>query len=402
MKIYNQDGTKVYDPNSKTFVDKNTYITGQDLNVTMTNKAKFFEDNTLGFFVTSNDTRPADYKKYTQEKNKERAAVLQSLTIKPGYAFFNAGLGSLVQPAQFRFDDYNQPEVFNGFPMFSIAEGVLQINRNSRAENSGKLIGTNKLKFEFADILDATNSSILPAIKMCAELGNGFTYNGLEFKITGHQYTETDGSITYYGLSNASNLLVSPYNAEFKASDDSLITNIVSNNAPMVYNKNIKNLKIKSETNSPGRLQSILGFNNVYQSADSMYDKPAIPEKPMNIILDNNSSIVVSQSPTYYNTTSGYTYVLGPYSTDEMAKYYDKFIHVCVDENHPKLGTYEFCKFRMPLYNLDNTKKYNYSNKTWEPVGSLTDDSKSIQEIFPTESATENIMVVYNQGYELN
>ena len=350
----------------------------------MTNKAKFFEDNTLGFFVTSNDTRPVDYKKYTQEKNKERAAVLGSLTIKPGYAFFNAGLGGLVQPAQFRFDDYNQPEVFNGFPIFGIAEGILQLNRNSRPENSGKLIGTNKLKFEFADILDATNSSIFPAIKMCAELGNGFTYNGLEFKITGYQHTETDGSITYHGLSNASNLLVSPYDAEFKTNDGSLITDIVSNNAPMMYNKNIKNLKIKSETNSPGRLQSILGFNNVYQSADSMYDKPAIPEKPMNIILDNNSSIVVSQSPTYYNTVS------------------DKFIHVCVDENHPKLGTYEFCKFRMPLYNLDNTKKYNYSNKTWEPVGALTDDSKSIQEIFPTESATENIMVVYNQGYELN
>ena len=29
------------------------------------------------------------------------------------------------------------------------------------------------------------------------------------------------------------------------------------------------------------------------------------------------------------------------------------------------------------------TKKYNYSKKAWEPITALTDDSKSLSEIYP-------------------
>ena len=75
--------------------------------------------------------------------------------------------------------------------------------------------------------------------------------------------------------------------------------------------------------------------------------------------------------------------------------------------NHPGLGTYEFCKYRIPLYNLDETKKYNYSKKAWEPVGSTTDDSLTLEEIYPTEYAEarnngKEPQVYVNPGYELN
>jgi len=89
-----------------------------------------------------------------------------------------------------------------------------------------------------------------------------------------------------------------------------------------------------------------------------------------------------------------------------MTKYYDKYVHVLCPEDHPKLGTYDFCKFRLPLYNLDETKKYNYSKKVWEPVGSTTDDSLALETIYPTEYAEESgrrtIILYSNPGFELN
>lgn len=402
LKIYNSDGTKVYDPNNKEFVDKDTYILESNLNNTMTSKAKFFEDHKLGFYETQSSSDLIDYKGYIANKNKERSAALNALTLRTGYAYYNQGIGGITQANQFRFDDYNQPAVFDRFPMFNIAEGVLRINRNSTPSDSGNIIGNAKLKFECSDILIDSTSNILPAITMCLgpDAGGGFTYNGIEFKNTGTDNTEIDGSITYHRLSNFSNLLFSPFDAEFKTSNDTLITDIVTNTAPLVYNKNIKHVKIKSEANSSGKLQSLIGYGVAYQTADS-YSKPEVPSEPMKIILDNDATIVVSQSPTYYAQVREYTHILGPYSTDELAKHFDKFIHVCIDENHPKLGTFEFCKFRLPLYNLDNTKKYNYSKKVWEPVTALTDDSATIETIYPTESAAEYTTVAENPGYEL-
>ena len=68
-----------------------------------------------------------------------------------------------------------------------------------------------------------------------------------------------------------------------------------------------------------------------------------------------------------------------------MAKYVDKYVHVLVPEDHKGLGKYDFCKFRLPLYNLDETKKYNYSKKAWEPVGALTDDSTPMEDLYSND-----------------
>ena len=92
-----------------------------------------------------------------------------------------------------------------------------------------------------------------------------------------------------------------------------------------------------------------------------------------------------SKSKTYQSKVTPNTVILGPYTTNEMAQYVDKYVHVLVPEDHSGLGKYSFCKFRLPLYNLDETKKYNYSKKKWEPVGALTDDSTPMEDLYPND-----------------
>ena len=181
---------------------------------------------------------------------------------------------------------------------------------------------------------------------------------------------------------------------------------IYTSKAPLVYNKNIKRVLITSDSDRKGELELLLGYGLIYLVVDPAYDKPEVPSTPMKFIIDNETTIHNAKSKLYNTTVNSYEFVLGPASTDELAKYYDKYVHVLCPEDHPGLGTYEFCKYRIPLYNLDETKKYNYSKKTWEPVGSTTDDSLALEEIYPTEYAEESsrrsVAVYTNPGYELN
>ena len=48
-------------------------------------------------------------------------------------------------------------------------------------------------------------------------------------------------------------------------------------------------------------------------------------------------------------------------------------------------------KFRLPLYNLDETKKYNYSNKTWEPVGATTLDTVRTRNLYPDDVLLDSL-----------
>ena len=180
-----------------------------------------------------------------------------------------------------------------------------------------------------------------------------------------------------------------------------MVENIKTNAAPLVYNENIKSIKIVSDGKRRGVLKSLLGYGMIYQ----VFDGSRVPEKPatpMKYILDKDSTIEESKSKTYKSKCQYSTFILGPYTTDEMAKYVDKFVHVLVSEDHPGLGKYSFCKFRLPLYNLDETKKYNYSKKAWEPVNALTDDSTSMEDLYP-DNIAENIypLEVFqnNQGF---
>ena len=403
FEIYNMDGTKKYDPKTKTFVAASTYLDfEQSLKLIKDRNAYFGGSYVMGIL----NNRPINYKEYTDKLKKSKKDALAKLTIKPGYAYF----GDLVPISGdlFKFDDYNQPAVFEGFPMLHVDEDVIKFNRNSRAEGSGKIIGENEVKFRFTDIIDDSVRYNLPLLGICAAdpYGNPVTFNGISLQLDGSGYDKNQDGVTYKPVANAANLIASPYNTKFIDTMSSDLEYIYTSKAPLVYNKNIKRVLITSDSDRKGELELLLGYGLIYLVVDPAYDKPEVPSTPMKFIIDNETTIHNAKSKLYNTTVNSYEFVLGPASTDELAKYYDKYVHVLCPEDHPGLGTYEFCKYRIPLYNLDETKKYNYSNKTWEPVGSTTDDSLTLEEIYPTEYAEESsrhsVAVYTNPGYELN
>lgn len=403
FEIYNMDGTKKYDPKTKTFVAASTYLDfEQSLKLIKDRNAYFGGSYVMGIL----NNRPINYKEYTDKLKKSKKDALAKLTIKPGYAYF----GDLVPISGdlFKFDDYNQPAVFEEFPMLHVDEDVIKFNRNSRAEGSGKIIGENEVKFRFTDIIDDSVKYNLPLLGICAgnPYGNPVTFNGINVQLDGSGYDKNQDGVTYKPVANAANLIASPYNTKFIDTMSSDLEYIYTSKAPLVYNKNIKRVLITSDSDRKGELELLLGYGLIYLVVDPAYDKPEVPSTPMKFIIDNETTIHNAKSKLYNTTVNSYEFVLGPASTDELAKYYDKYVHVLCPEDHPGLGTYEFCKYRIPLYNLDETKKYNYSKKTWEPVGSTTDDSLALEEIYPTEYAEESsrrsVAVYTNPGYELN
>lgn len=404
FEIYNMDGTKKYDPKTKTFVDASTYLEFEaSLKLIKDRNAYFGGSYVMGIL----NNRPINYKEYTDKLKKSKKDALAKLTIKQGYAYF----GDLVPISGdlFKFDDYNQPTVFEGFPIIYMDEDVIKFNRNSRPEGSGKIIGAEEVKFRFTDIIDDSVKYNLPLLGICAAdpYGNPVTFNGITLQLDGSGYDKNQDGVTYSPVANAANLIASPYNTKFLNTSGLDLEYIYTSKAPLVYNKNIKRILITSDSDRKGELELLLGYGLIYLVVDPAYDKPEVPSTPMKFIIDNETTIHNAKSKLYNTTVNSYEFVLGPASTDELAKYYDKYVHVLCPEDHPGLGTYEFCKYRIPLYNLDETKKYNYSNKTWEPVGSTTDDSLTLEEIYPTEYAEarnngKEPQVYTNQGYELN
>lgn len=405
FEIYNMDGTKKYDIKTKTFIDNLDASPDSDasLRLIKDRNAYFDGSNIMGIL----NNKPINYKEYTDKLKQTKKDALAKLTIKTGYAYF----GDIVPtPGDlFKFDDYNQPAVFENFPMLYIDEDVIKFNRNSSPEGSGKIIGANEVKFTFWDILDDSVKYNLPLLGICASdpYGNPVSYQGITLQINTTGYEKNQNGITYKPMSNSANLIASPYDTKFIDNSGLDIENAYVSKAPLAYNKNIKRVLIESDSDRKGELELLLGYGLIYLGIDPQYDKPEVPSTPMKYIIDNETTIHNAKSKLYNAKVNSYEYVLGPASTDELAKYYDKYVHVLCPENHPGLGTYEFCKYRIPLYNLDETKKYNYSKKAWEPVGSTTDDSLTLEEIYPTEYAEarnngKEPQVYVNPGYELN
>ena len=187
-----------------------------------------------------------------------------------------------------------------------------------------------------------------------------------------------------YSTSNIGLLLASPYSTKFVNKDtNDTIEDMNSTNAALYYNKNVKTVTL-SNNGYGSKLYIPLSYKNPTYMDTTLnyygYTMIEAPTTPIKFKLDATTKLI-----NLDNTNNYPTGILGPYTTDAFAKKYDKFIHVLVPEDYPGLGTFDFEMYRLPLYNLDESKKYNYSKKVWEPVTALTDDSLSLSSIYPAE-----------------
>ena len=408
VKVYNMDGTKIYNPITKAFEDASTsgYVTspGYTPDDNMIDTDEYYKNTNNVMMLDENGRKALNYKEYMAKLEKSTKAIVQGLSVNKGYVYYM--IGDSIEPELIRYDESTYVSYYQHFPMVRLLEGALRLGKYSSSRDA--INAYNSTSFEFADEYSKRRADVYPFITNCAFYSSDtIGYGGIRLYV--NVDTVRENGVKYTILKNAVNTLVSHYdvklyNNDLDLSDSSngLVENIKTNAAPLVYNENIKSIKIVSDGKKRGVLKSLLGYGMIYQT----FDATRVPEKPatpMKYILDKDSTIEVSKSKTYQSKVGRYsTVILGPYSTDEMAKYVDKYVHVCIPEDHKGLGKYDFCKFRLPLYNLDETKKYNYSKKAWEPVNALTDDSTPMEDLYSndiTERGDYLDVFQNNQGF---
>ena len=146
---------------------------------------------------------------------------------------------------------------------------------------------------------------------------------------------------------------------------------------PYFYNRSIKTIKGTDITLVPFRLEAkegkVTGVTN---------DDVAVPEAPMEIILDGECAISAWKGGLYYDRTGKHHII-----TPEKGEYNAKYVHILVDETNPIVTSANACRYRLALFTKDKTKRYNYTTKTWEEVASYTGDTATFAELFPEEFA---------------
>lgn len=410
VKVYNMDGTKIYNPITKAFEDASTsgYVTspGYTIDDNMIDATEYYKNTNNVMMLDENGRKALNYKEYMAKLEKNTKAIVQGLNVNKGYVYYM--IGNSIGPELIRYDESAYVSYYQNFPMLKLLEGALRLAKYSNSRDAINVY--NSTSFDFADEYSKQRADVYPFITNCAFYSSDtIGYGGIRLYVNVDVVREN--GVKYTVLKNAVNTLVSHYDVKLYNNNDldlsdannGLVENIKTNAAPLVYNENIKSIKIVSDGKKHGVLKSLLGYGMIYP----VFDGSKVPEKPatpMKYILDKDSTIEASKSKTYQSkvTRNGATVILGPYTTDEMAKYVDKFVHVLVPEDHKGLGKYDFCKFRLPLYNLDETKKYNYSKKAWEPVGALTDDSTPMEDLYSndiTERGDYLEVFQNNQGF---
>lgn len=407
VKVYNMDGTKIYNPMTKAFEDASTsgYVTspGYTIDDNMIDATEYYKNTNNVMMLDENGRKALNYKEYMAKLEKNTKAIVQGLNVNKGYVYYM--IGNSIEPELIRYDESAYVSYYQNFPMLKLLEGALRLAKYSNSRDA--INAYNSTSFNFSDEYSKQRADVYPFITNCAfDRSDTIGYGGIRLYINAD--TVRENGVKYTVLKNAVNTLVSHYdvklynnNNDLDLSDSSngLVENIKTNAAPLVYNENIKSIKIVSDGKKRGVLKSLLGYGMIYQT----FDGSRVPEKPatpIKYILDKDSTIEASKSKTYQSKVGRYsTVILGPYTTDEMAKYVDKYVHVLVPEDHKGLGEYSFCKFRLPLYNLDETKKYNYSKKKWEPVGALTDDSIPMEDLYSNDilESNDNLEVFQNR-----
>lgn len=391
VKVYNMDGTKIYNPITKAFEDASTsgYVTspGYTIDDNMIDATEYYKNTNNVMMLDENGRKAINYKEYTAKLEKNTKAILQGLNVNKGYVYYM--IGNSIEPELIRYDESTYVSYYQNFPMLKLLEGALRLAKYSSSRDAINVY--NSTSFNFSDEYSKQRADVYPFITNCAFFSSDtIGYGGIRLYINADIVREN--GVKYTILKNAVNTLVAHYdvklynNTDLDLSDsgNGLVENIKTNAAPLVYNENIKSIKIVSDGKKRGVLKTLLGYGMIYQT----FDGSRVPEKPatpMKYILDKDSTIEASKSKTYQSKMNGMITILGPYTTDEMAKYVDKYVHVLVPEDHKGLGKYDFCKFRLPLYNLDETKKYNYSKKAWEPVNVLTDDSTPMEDLYSND-----------------
>lgn len=408
--VYNLDGTKCYSAKTKKFIPKEEYMSDNypidynNLDLSPYHSYDEFLAYNRNMIYTDNigENRTIKFKRevYDTEKFNFDDKLNRYHMTDSGLETSQLDKGSnalILNPNAEKYEIY----IFNYYPnIISLALGKL-----SKSDYT--------FKFSTEDNLLTRGSNAvttMPFLSSCLlagpynTMGYGvFTTLGSGNKILfTNAYVTSRGSESIMTLLNSTEynkiglLLAAPYDTKFipyagnPETDYAVAAEL--DECPLVYNKYIKSITLTENSKAYITTQ---WFNKPYLLSyrwNSTLNKvfaADIPSEPMKFIFHKTTKL--SGIENMFALGIDTQVALGPYTTDESAKYWDKFINILVPEDYPDLGTYAFNKYRLPVYNLDKTKKYNYSKKAWEPITALTDDSTPTNDLFTEEEKVNDL-----------
>lgn len=376
IKVSNLDGTKIYSYKENKFIPKNEF-TNIAYNLEYDDWSPYvnYEHYVLNRVVCIPSVSENDTLKQETYAPVNVPSFCLSMVEENGYIRWTYDKDNMITFLK------NAPDCYD-FDLFSYRQNLIGMMLGNTVRQD------KELKFNCPPNSD--NKLLMPLLYFgCGKL-SGASYGASILNkviIDKCSYDDIDGKKTLVdnGYNHCGLLLASPYDTKFTNYSGEMLESASLSDGVITYNENIKTVKFKENSTAYVSLivcqEPYLRHSEMNPDGSGTFFKLTPPSEPAKFIFTNTTK--VKSVNDILLTAGGQDVVLGAYSTNTLAKIWDKFINVLVPEDYPGLGTYEFEHYRLPVYNLDKTKKYNYSKKAWEPITTLTDDSKQLSEIYP-------------------
>lgn len=376
IKVSNLDGTKIYSYKENKFIPKNEF-TNIAYNLEYDDWSPYvnYEHYVLNRVVCIPSVSENDTLKQETYAPVNVPSFCFSMVEENGYIRWTYNNDNMITFLK------NAPDCYD-FDLFSYRQNLIGMMLGNTVRRDKEL--------KFNCPLNSDNKLLMPLLYFgCGKL-SGASYGASILNkviIDKCGYDDIDGKKTLVdnGYNHCGLLLASPYDTKFTNYSGEMLESASLSDGVITYNENIKTVKFKENSTAYVSLivcqEPYLRHTEMNPDGSGTFFKLTPPAEPAKFIFTNTTK--VKSVNDILLTAGGQDVVLGAYSTNALAKIWDKFINVLVPEDYPGLGTYEFEHYRLPVYNLDKTKKYNYSKKAWEPITALTDDSKQLSEIYP-------------------
>lgn len=243
------------------------------------------------------------------------------------------------------------------------------------------------------DVSRTTDAGVYP-------FGNEIMYTAFDFTIElgyiGKDETKLDYDMTYKPA-----FYVAPPFTKFKSNGEQITKmKFIDGEAPLIYNSTVSEVRV----NKVVLPMHAKVFRDLVSGAiDNIYQTKPTPIKY--IFEDTGVKVVKPTLENYDEMADVDAFVKSAYNAPdyrfdytqyEAIDKFAKYIHCCISETNPAMTDEDFLKYRIPLFNKDETKRYNYSTKEWVDADSyrIPHDNKLSSEIFPSKAEELSKMMV--------
>lgn len=377
LPLFNEDGSKKYNYSTRTWEPVAT-ATPDNKKYYEISPPLLYNETVNQYKMLGKDKIPMLYNSYSFSNGSGSSIMTEGIIILNENVFNKSNIISSYNTIWAPSANYS---IGSGFKLHSTGLNLI----SDQLSTLNKPITVNVSRTEDAGVYPFADLTMVTKFDFNIELG----------------YIGKDEDTSEYDMAYKPNFYVAPPFTKFK-SNDTQITKMkfIGGEAPLIYNSTVSEVKVDKVV-LPMRAKV---FRNIFSGMmDNTY--PSKPTPIKYIFEDTGVKVVMPSLANYdemadvdafvksaYNAT-GYRF---DYSQYDAIASFTKYIHCCISETNPAMSDEDFLKYRIPLFNKDETKRYNYSTKEWVDADSyrIPNDNKLSSEIFPSKAEELSKMMV--------